>query len=120
MNTLRHLKWSDLGWEQMNPLLDRQFISTAGLTVARFALKKGCVVPRHQHENEQVAMVLEGALKFGMDDREVVVRAGEALCIPPNLPHSAEALEDTRVMDIFAPPRADWARQADAYLREKK
>ncbi len=80
------------------------------------------MVPRHQHENEQITYVLEGALRFrlGADgDQQVTVRSGEVLTIPSNLPHTAEALEDTLDVDIFDPPRQDWLDGTDAYLRGK-
>jgi quercetin dioxygenase-like cupin family protein len=62
-------------------------------------------------------MIMEGALKFVIEGREIVVRPGEVLCIPPNVPHQAEALEDTLDFDIFYPPRADWLAKTDDYLR---
>jgi len=79
------------------------------------------VVPRHQHENEQITYVLEGALRFRLGAegaQQVDVRAGEVLTIPSNLPHSAEALEDTLDVDIFDPPRRDWLDGTDQYLRQ--
>jgi quercetin dioxygenase-like cupin family protein len=79
------------------------------------------VVPRHQHANEQITYVLEGALRFRLGpagDEQVDVRAGEVLTIPPDLPHSAEALEDTLDVDVFDPPRQDWLDGTDAYLRK--
>ena len=111
------IAWTDVALEELTPVIHRQFISTERVTVARFLLKKGMVVPEHSHENEQIAYVLEGALKFIFRDREVVVRAGEVLVIPPNVPHAATALEESIDLDIFAPVRADWAAGTDAYLR---
>jgi len=78
------------------------------------------VVPRHQHHDEQITYVLEGALRFtlGSDGgQRVDVLAGEVLHIPSDLPHSAEALEDTLDVDIFDPPRQDWLDGTDQYLR---
>jgi quercetin dioxygenase-like cupin family protein len=88
--------------------------------LARLVLRKGCIVPLHSHENEQIAYVLEGALKFQIQGREIVVRAGEVLVIPSQVPHRAEALEDTVDLDIFTPPRADWLQGSDQYLRGQK
>jgi quercetin dioxygenase-like cupin family protein len=68
--------------------------------------------------NEQVSSTLEGALKFWIDGKEIVVRPGEVLTIPPNMPHKAEALEDTLAIDVFNPPRADWINKTDSYLRK--
>lgn len=85
--------------------------------LARVLMKKGCIVPEHSHPNEQVTYILEGALKFWIDAREIIIHAGETLTIPPNMPHKAEALEDTVDLDVFYPPRADWMSGTDFYLR---
>jgi quercetin dioxygenase-like cupin family protein len=115
---LQYLRWNELETEQLNPLLARQLITGQHLMLARVLLKRGCIVPEHSHENEQLTFILEGALKFWIDGREIVVRAGEVLCIPPHMPHKAEALEDTVDMDVFYPPRQDWLAKTDAYLRQ--
>ncbi|MGA7559579.1 MAG: cupin domain-containing protein [Terriglobales bacterium] len=114
---LRHIPWSSVAVEALNPLLGRHFVVGQNVMLARVLLKKGCVVPEHSHHNEQITYILEGALKFGIDGKEIVVNAGEVLTIPPNMPHSAEALADTVDLDIFNPPRADWINKTDAYLR---
>ena len=82
------------------------------MMITHIYLKKGAVVPRHQHDNEQITYVLEGALRFRLgNEQQVDVRAGNVLVIPSNLPHSAEALEDTLDVDIFDPPRRDFLRK---------
>ena len=111
--------WSTVPLEELNPLLQRQFVVGHEIMVARVLLKKGCIVPEHSHHNEQVTYILEGALKFWIGGEILVVRAGDVLTIPPHLPHKAEALEDTVDLDVFTPPRADWIRGTDAYLRGK-
>src|SRR5437763_1750576 len=113
----KHIAWKDVEVEQLNPLLDRQMVTGQNLMLARVLLKKGCVVPEHSHENEQVSYILEGALKFWIESNEVVVHAGEVLCIPAHMPHKAEAVEDTVDLDVFYPPRQDWISKNDAYLR---
>ena len=114
---LKHIRWKDVELEKLNPLLDRQLVVGDQLMVSRILLKKGCIVPLHSHVNEQVSYILEGALKFWIDGKEIVVHAGEVLCIPSSMPHKAEALEDTVDFDVFNPPRADWMSGTDAYLR---
>jgi quercetin dioxygenase-like cupin family protein len=105
--------------EKLNPLVDRQMIYGERAMLARIILRKGAIVPRHSHENEQITYVLDGALRFTLDDgRVITVRAGELLVIPSNLPHQAEALEDTVDLDVFDPPRVDWIAGTDAYLRK--
>jgi quercetin dioxygenase-like cupin family protein len=110
-------RWADIEVEALNPLIGRQFVVGSNVMVARVLLKKGAHVPLHSHHNEQVTYILEGALKFVLEDKEVVVHAGEVLCIPPHVPHEAFALEDTVDLDIFNPPRQDWIDRDDAYLR---
>ena len=117
---LKHIPWSSIGLEDLNPLLQRQFVVGQNVMVARVLLKKGCVVPEHSHHNEQITYILEGALKFWIDGKEIVVKAGEVLAIPPHMPHKAEAVEDTVDLDIFNPPRADWINKTDQYLRGGK
>jgi len=117
---LRHISWKSVELEDLNPLLQRQFVVGKEMMLARVLLKKGCVVPEHSHHNEQITYVLEGALKFWIDGREIVVEAGEVLTIPPHMPHKAEALEDTVDLDVFHPPRSDWMEKTDGYLRGKR
>jgi quercetin dioxygenase-like cupin family protein len=118
---LVHTRWSDIPATQLNALLTRQFVTGSQSMFARIELKKGCVVPRHQHPNEQISYITQGALRFLLGEEgaviEKIVRAEEILVIPGNVPHSAEALEDTIDFDIFAPPRQDWITGDDAYLR---
>ena len=115
---LKYLAWKDIEREELNPLLYRQLIVGQEVMLARILLKKGCVVPMHSHVNEQLSSIFEGALKFWIDGQEIIVRAGEVLVIPPNMPHKAEALEDTLAVDTFHPPRADWINKTDSYLRK--
>lgn len=117
---LQHIPWSSVEIEDLNPLLQRHFIVGQNMMLARVYLKKGCVVPEHSHHNEQLTYVLDGALKFWIDGREIVVKAGEVLTIPPHMPHKAEAVEDTVDLDVFNPPRADWISKTDQYLRGRK
>lgn len=117
---LKYIPWKSVELEHLNPLLGRQMVVGEQIMVARVLLKKGCIVPEHSHHNEQVTYILEGALKFDIDGREIVVRAGEVLCIPPHMPHRAEALEDTVDLDVFTPPREDWLGKTDEYLRRGK
>lgn len=109
--------WSAIPTEQLGPLLIRQMIHTSRLTIAKLVLKKGAIVPLHHHENEQVTMLESGVLRFELAGETVILRGGEALPIPPNVPHMVEALEDSFATDVFTPAREDWIRGDDAYLR---
>ena len=97
--------------ERVADQLERRLITADRMMLAHVYLEKGCVVPKHSHENEQLTYILEGALKFWIGENgeeELTVRSGEVLVIPSNVPHKAEALEDTLDVDIFSPPRQDW------------
>jgi quercetin dioxygenase-like cupin family protein len=113
----KHIAWKNVEREQLNPLIDREMVVGGKIMLARVLLKKGAHVPMHQHHNEQVTYILEGALKFSIGGKEVIVRSGEVLCIPSNVPHEAWALEDTVDLDVFDPPREDWINKTDNYLR---
>jgi quercetin dioxygenase-like cupin family protein len=117
----RHQRWEKIPAERLNSDISRKLITGENMMIAHVYLKKGAAVPMHSHHNEQITYVLEGALKILMgedQDDERIVRSGEVLVIPPHLPHSALALEDTLDVDIFSPPREDWLDGSDAYLRE--
>lgn len=100
---LKHVKWDQVPSEALNPLFARQLVVGTRVMVARLEMKKGCTVPLHSHSNEQVSFILSGALQFSIDGKEMVVSAGELLCIPPHLPHAAVALEDSSALTSLIP-----------------
>jgi quercetin dioxygenase-like cupin family protein len=115
-----HHRWDDLPREELNAGIERRIITGDSMMIAHVYFKKGAIVPKHSHHNEQITYILEGTLRFtlGEDESQVVdVAAGDVLTIPAHVPHSAEALEDTLDVDIFSPPRQDWLDGTDAYLR---
>jgi quercetin dioxygenase-like cupin family protein len=115
---MRQYDWNSMPAEQLNPQIVRRVVHTENLTIARLQIAKDAVVPEHSHVNEQVATVERGALRFHIAGQDVVLRDGQSLAIPSNVPHSVVALEDTTVVDIFSPRREDWLRGDDAYLRK--
>jgi quercetin dioxygenase-like cupin family protein len=115
-------RWDDMPKQRVTDAIDRRFITGERMMLSQLYLKKGSIVPRHSHDNEQLTYILEGALKFhiGADgSEEIIVRAGEVLVIPSNVPHQAEALEDTLDVDVFCPPRQDWLDGTDDYFHRK-
>ena len=114
-------RWEEMPKERVTDALERRLITGDRMMLAHVYLEKGCVVPKHSHENEQLTYILEGALHFWIGENgeeERIVRAGEVLVIPSHVPHKAEALEDTLDVDIFSPPRQDWLDKTDDYLRK--
>jgi quercetin dioxygenase-like cupin family protein len=120
--THQYRPWSEVPLETVTDQISRKLITGQGMMLAQVFLKKGAIVPKHQHHNEQFTYILEGGLRFymGDDGAEVIdVMAGEVLHIPSNVWHKAEALEDTLDVDIFNPPREDWLNHTDAYFHKK-
>ncbi|MDP2480516.1 MAG: cupin domain-containing protein [Candidatus Palauibacterales bacterium] len=118
----RHFRWDDMPREAVTDSISRRLVTGERMMLAHVYLDRGAVVPKHEHDNEQITYILEGALRFwlGEDGREeIVVRAGEVLHIPSHLPHKAEALEDTLDVDVFCPPRQDWLDGTDSYFHEQ-
>ena len=114
---MEHYTWDEMEKEVMNDKLARRFVTGEKAMLAQIFLKKGALVPTHQHESEQITYILEGALLFRLEGKEVTVGEGQVMLIPSNVPHSAEALEDTLDLDVFSPIRQDWIDKDDAYLR---
>jgi quercetin dioxygenase-like cupin family protein len=116
----QHHRWDDLPQEALKGTIRRRLITGDRMMIAQVILRKGDDVPRHFHHNEQLSYIVSGAMHFVLgeeDEHELIVRAGEVLVIPSNLPHAAIALEDTVDIDIFNPPREDWLNKSDDYLR---
>ena len=114
-------RWEDMPKEKVSDMLDRRLITGEQVMLTHVYLKQGAIVPQHNHHNEQITYILEGALRFwiGEDESEVIdVHAGEVLHIPSLVKHKAEALEDTVDVDVFSPPRQDWLDKTDDYLRK--
>ena len=117
---VNHYRWDDMPAEKLKGGLSRKLITGERMMIAHVYFKKGDDVPQHSHDNEQLTYILSGALHFWFGtngEQEITVKAGEVVVIPSNLPHRAQALEDTLDVDVFCPPRADWLAGTDAYLR---
>ncbi len=121
--SVRLFRWDDIPLESVTEQIDRKLITGDRMMIAHVLLKKGSIVPRPSHDNEQITYILKGALHFwiGEDEsEEVVVKAGEVLHIPSYVPHKAQALEDTLDVDVFSPPRQDWLDGTDTYFHQKE
>jgi quercetin dioxygenase-like cupin family protein len=114
---VKFIRWNDVPQEQVNQMLSRRVVSGEREMIAQVTIKKGCVVPEHAHESEQITYVLTGALRLTVGGQDFTVRQNELLHIPPNVPHAAFAVEDTLELDVFSPIRHDWLNHTDDYLR---
>lgn len=111
--------WKDMAWEEVTPDISRKIVTGVNEMIAHLYLKKDALVPEHSHISEQISYIVEGALKFWVAGEELVLRAGQVLVIPPNVPHKALALEDTLDIDIFSPIRQDWLDHTDTYFQRR-
>jgi quercetin dioxygenase-like cupin family protein len=111
------IRWQDEPSEQLGAGIRRRMLNGDAMTLAEISLSAGAVVPLHDHPNEQIATIVSGRLRFVVGEEEREVGAGESIRIPGGVPHRVEALEDSLVLDVFAPRREDWLRGDDAYLR---
>ena len=118
---MKAVSWPDVPVERVTDDITRQIVTGRNEMVARVVLKRGAVVPVHSHVSEQVTWIFEGALRLwiGVPEEEVTLRAGQMVVIPPDVPHRAEALEDTVDIDLFSPIRQDWLDHTDTYFHRK-
>jgi quercetin dioxygenase-like cupin family protein len=114
---VQHYRWDEIELEKVTEMISRKLVTGEREMLAQIYLKKGALVPMHQHESEQLTYILQGALKFLVDGQEMTIREGEVLHIPSSVPHQAEALDDTFELDIFSPIRHDWLNKTDDYFR---
>ena len=104
--------------EQINDLLSRQFLQGTNATFVKWTAKKGAVIALHHHVNEQITWFTSGRAEVFSQGRRYVVKAGDIMIIPPNVPHEFRFLEDTVDIDIFAPGRQDWLDGTASYLSQ--
>ena len=117
-STLLHHRWSEVPNEAITPSISRRYISGDRMTIARFELKRGGVVSRHSHEQEQVTNVLSGRLEFVVGGQRIVVGPGEVAQIPSWVEHEVHVLDDAVVIDVFTPIRQDWIDKTETYFRQ--
>ncbi len=108
--------WKEMALEQVTDDISRKIVTGANEMVAQIFLKKDALVPEHSHVSEQISYLTEGSMRFWIGGDELILRAGQVLVIPPNVPHKALALEDTVSLDIFSPIRQDWLDHTDTYF----
>ena len=91
-----------------NDMFDVRFIHTDNITVAFNELKAGAEVPAHHHIHETIDYVQEGELEMTIGNEIVQMSAGSVARILSNISHSAKALTDCRVVNVFYPVREDF------------
>lgn len=88
---------------------------TENQTYAFWEIKKGTLLPEHNHSNEQVSFVTKGELELTIDREVTLLTKGMIAVIPPYANHSAKAITDVELTDVFTPVRTDFP----TYKKEK-
>ena len=114
---VRKHNWDGIAWEPVTDAISRKIVTGERGMAAQIRLKKGAVVPEHDHEAEQLTYVISGSLTFEIGGETIVVGPGDVLVIPSRVPHKATANDDTFEMDLFSPIRQDWLDKTDDYFR---
>jgi quercetin dioxygenase-like cupin family protein len=116
---VRQYRWDEIAPEKVTDMISRKIVTGEREMIAQIWIKKGAIVPMHDHVSEQLTYIIQGALRFTIGGEEIVVRDGEVLHIPSSVPHQAEALDDTFELDVFSPIRQDWLDKTDDYFHKK-
>ena len=108
--------WDAVPERTILPGMHGRFIHSERMTFALWRFEPGATLPRHSHPHEQVVHMREGELEMVLDGVRHLLRAGDVLVIPPDVPHSGAALTAALVLDAFAPVREDYLRDGPTVL----
>ncbi len=99
---------SDLPKQDILPGFEGKFVHTSSMTIGRFVIEKGAILPAHSHVHEQVSQVLEGQFELTIDGQTHIYEVGMVAVIPSNIVHSGKAITDCVIMDVFVPVREEY------------
>jgi quercetin dioxygenase-like cupin family protein len=108
LSEIELFNWDTVPSEEVSPLQSRKVIHTPKATFVRITSRKGASVPLHHHVHEQVTIMVSGAFRFTTPEKTLELSTGDILRLPSDVPHQAEALEDSITLEIFTPAREDW------------
>jgi len=103
---MQHL--DEIETRELRPGFFGKFIHGDKSTLTIWNIKKGSVLNTHHHVHEQITYVIEGTLEMKIGEETLTFTAGNTHVIPSNVPHSAIAITDCRVIDSFSPARDDY------------
>jgi quercetin dioxygenase-like cupin family protein len=102
-------KKDDLGYkEPMEGVRMKTLTHGEKTLMAEFRVKKGGILPEHTHPHEQIGYLISGRIAFIIDGERKVAESGDSWCIHSDVPHSAEMVEDSVVIEVFSPVREDY------------
>ena len=108
------VKDSDISPKQISDLAVRRSVCGENLMVTRYEVKAGSEFGAHRHPEEQMGYVIRGCIEFfvGEPESRFLFETGTFFRFAPNEPHRSRVLEDSLVIDVFAPPRQEYVPEA--------
>lgn len=85
------------------------------MSVGLVEITAGTIMPTHQHVQEQITYLLQGRLNMEIDGVQYSLTPGSYHIIPSNKWHSAHAVTDCKLIDVFGPVREEYKTKADTY-----
>ncbi|UCE72919.1 MAG: cupin domain-containing protein [Methanomassiliicoccales archaeon] len=76
--------------------------------VTKMNYKAGDHVSFHSHPHEQSGYVISGKIRMKFGQHNEILQAGDSYSIPGGVKHSINALEDSKEVTFFSPPREDY------------
>ncbi len=108
METAQFFSFFNMPFHPLNANVSSRIISGEKLMFVEHRVKKGHTALGDSHVNEQLTMVLSGAVRFTIGKESYLLKEGDALLIPSNVKHNCEVLEDSMIIEVFSPPRKEW------------
>jgi quercetin dioxygenase-like cupin family protein len=102
------IKTSEINPKEIAPGFFGRFIHTENMTIAYWEIKQGSSIPVHHHVHEMTVNVISGKLQLTIADETQILEPGTVGVIPSNIPHTATAITDCKVIDVFYPVRKDY------------
>ena len=94
--------------KELAPGFNARLVHTGKVTIAHVRVRKGSSLPAHKHFHEQVTNIISGELEMTVGGDTAVCKPGMSIRIPSNVLHSARALTDCYLIDVFHPEREDY------------
>jgi len=102
--------WDEFPAREYVPNVFIQAVSGQKVMMTRITYKGQVTIPAHQHEAEQVMLMVQGRLWARVGDEEQEVGPGSLLIVNSNVIHSFRKLseEDVIFHECFAPIRLEY------------
>lgn len=115
------IRYADVPAIELTPSIKANIISAENITLSFVSAEPNAPLPPHRHENEQMLIVMDGAIDFVIEGKQYKVEKGDVIVLPPNTEHGAYFSDKgARVIDIFSPPRQDFVAKLEEVKRSQR